>query len=314
MIQVENLRKSFDLLRAVDDISFHIRRGEVVGFLGPNGAGKTTTMRLLTSYLSPDAGRIRIRGIDVEQNPLGARQAVGYLPESAPLYNDLSVIEYLEYIAAIRHIPKEQRKAKIRAMVSICGLQEMLSRNVGVLSKGYRQRVGLAQTMIHDPDVLILDEPTTGLDPNQRVEIRELIKAIGREKTIIISTHILSEVQATCGRILIINRGRIVADDTPEALAERTRGEAVYRIRAKGGQKSVEAALREAPFVASFEAEGERDGVLAYEINGPSGEMDLGEELFKLAVAHGFVLVEIRKEAVSLESVFASLTLKEDGA
>ncbi len=311
MIKVENLCKGFGSTRAVVDLSFHGGKGEVVGFLGPNGAGKTTTMRLLTHYLMPDSGTVHIAGIDLEEDPLSARKHIGYLPESAPLYNDLTVIEYLKFAASIRRIPSNLRRGRIRDMVMACGLEDVITRNVGVLSKGYRQRVGLAQTMIHDPDILILDEPTTGLDPNQIAEIRSLIQKIGREKTIIISTHILPEVQATCSRVLILNRGCVVADDSVAALAQRTEWDTVYTIKVRGGRDPLEAALGEAPFIKTFDIR-EEEGLFTVRIQGVLKDGDLGEELFKLAVAGGFILAEIRRETASLEDVFASLTLGEE--
>ena len=314
MIQVEHLRKSFGPTRAVDGISFSVGTGEVVGFLGPNGAGKTTTMRLLTTYLTPDEGIIRVHGIDVETAPLEARRFMGYLPESAPLYNDMNVLEYLKFAAAVRNVPRIQRRVRIREMVEICGLGEVITRPVGVLSKGYRQRVGLAQTMIHDPAVLILDEPTTGLDPNQIMEIRRLVREIGREKTILISTHILPEVQAVCSRVLIIHRGRIVADDAVEGLAERIRGEEIYRVRIKGSAEVMRRALEEAPFVAGVRLLDEGRGPPCFEVRGVPGSRDLGEAIFALAASREIVLSEIRKLEVSLEDVFARLTLGEEGS
>jgi ABC-2 type transport system ATP-binding protein len=310
MIEVTELCKRFGETRAVDDISFHIRKGEIVGLLGPNGAGKTTTMRLLTHYLAADSGRIHLAGIDVAGNPIAARRKVGYLPENAPLYNDLSVYEVLKYVAAIRRVPRVERRARIKEMVRVCGLDEVLAKSVGVLSKGYRQRVGLAQTLIHDPPILILDEPTTGLDPNQIVEIRELIKGVGKEKTIIISTHILSEVQAACSRVIIINKGKIIADGTTRDLAEKLEAKETFLVKVRGEKGLVEAALGEAMFVTSFESRWSEEGTHQYRIEGPG---DLGEALFRLAAAKGFVLLEIQKETVSLEEIFTRLTQEGGG-
>jgi len=311
MIKVENLSKRFKDTLAVDNVSFSIKRGEVVGFLGPNGAGKTTTMRLLTNYLSPDFGTISIAGFDPEVHTLAARKTIGYLPESAPLYNDLSVLETLRYFASIRRIPKSERGQKIKEMVEVCGLSEVIKRQVGVLSKGYRQRVGLAQTLMHDPDILILDEPTTGLDPNQRVDIRNLIRTISKEKTIIVSTHILSEVQATCSRLLIINRGKIVADGAPEELSRKLKGENIFRIGVKGEAQEMLKALEEADFVISQEILEKEDHSTLISVRGSSTMEDLGAALFDLAHKKGIVLNEIHHEGVSLENVFASLTLGE---
>jgi len=311
MIKVDNLCKKFKDTVAVDHVSFNISSGEVVGFLGPNGAGKTTTMRLLTNYLSPDNGSIRIADVDLDKDPLAARRMIGYLPESAPLYNDLTVIEYLRYFASIRRIQRSERSKRIRKMVDSCGLTEVLNRSVGVLSKGYRQRVGLAQTLLHDPKILILDEATTGLDPNQRVEIRDLIKEISSEKTIIISTHILSEVQATCSRLLIINKGKIVADGSPGVLEEQMKGEYIINICAKGEKGVIESALDSSSFIASYKFVEQENDNISYNVRSVSGGEDPGEAIFNLAVNKGFILTEIRREGVSLENLFASLTLGE---
>mgnify|MGYP002409996587 FL=1 len=224
MVEARSLSKSYGQTRALTDLSFKISRGEVVGFLGPNGAGKTTTMKILTGFLRPSAGQALVGGVDVAEDPLATRARIGYLPESAPLYNDMMVLDFLEYASDLRGVPREGRREKLKAICQRCGLLEVLGKDIGHLSKGFRQRVGLAQAIVHDPDLIILDEPTSGLDPNQIVEIRELIKDLGREKTVILSTHILPEVQATCGRIIIVADGKLVADDTPDKLAERESG------------------------------------------------------------------------------------------
>lgn len=324
MIEVQGLSKRFGQTQAVDRVSFHIDRGEVVGFLGPNGAGKTTTMRMLTRYLHADAGSIRIDGIDVDGDPLSVRKRIGYLPESAPLYHDLSVIEYLRFVAAIRDVPKNTLKERLGHVVRACGLEAVLTRDIGVLSKGYRQRVGLAQTLIHDPDILILDEPTSGLDPNQIVEIREMIRSIAEAKTIIISSHILAEVQASCDRVLIINQGRIVGDGAPSDLAEQLQGSPQYFMLAKGKAESIEAALSDADFVTRFERVEAGDDPVAipasddnahgYRIFGDANETALGEKLFQLAKENGFALAELRRETCSLEAVFSRLTQGEEDA
>ncbi|MFH2001500.1 MAG: ATP-binding cassette domain-containing protein [Planctomycetota bacterium] len=311
MIEVDRLSKRFGSTRAVDQISFQIRRGEVVGFLGPNGAGKTTTMRLMTRYLTADSGTVLIDGIDVQEDPLSVRRRVGYLPESAPLYHDLSVIESLKFVAAIRGIPRTARKERLSEVISVCGLGNVLTRDVGVLSKGFRQRVGLAQTLIHDPDILILDEPTSGLDPNQIVEIRELIRSIGREKTIIISSHILAEVQASCGRVLILHQGKIVGDGTAAGLAEQLQGNPRYFVLVVGEQQAIETALVEADFVSRFDRGDDEGEALGYTVSGMAQETRLGEKLFHLAGKHGLVLIEMRRESCSLEAVFSSLTRGE---
>jgi ABC-2 type transport system ATP-binding protein len=308
MIKVENLHKSFGQNKAVNNVSFEIDVGEVVGFLGPNGAGKTTTMRMITTYLGMDSGRITISGMDVNEDPLGVRQQIGYLPESAPVYLDMEVLEYLRFVAAIRSIPRNVRRNRIKEIVDACGLGGMLRRKVGYLSKGYRQRVGLAQSMVHDPGILILDEPTSGLDPNQIVEIRDLIKNIGRKKTVILSTHILSEVQSTCSRVLIIDKGRIVADGDPDQLAGSMEGGVAYRIAVVGDRAEVEAAFGSAPFLASIAFAGESDGAHLFDLRGKD-KAEIGEEIFRFAVDREFVLRELHREVASLESVFASLTV-----
>ncbi len=310
MIEVENLTKSFGSNRAVDGVSFKISGGEVVGFLGPNGAGKTTAMRMITTYLAKDSGSVTVAGFDVAENPYEVRQNLGYLPESAPLYLDMEVLEYLRFVAAIRKVPGAQRKARIKEIVLACGLAEVLTRKVGFLSKGYRQRVGLAQSMVHDPKILILDEPTTGLDPNQIVEIRDLIKSIGTEKTVILSTHILPEVQSTCNRVLIIDKGKIVADGEPEQLASRISGGVSYEVVLKGGTKEIEKAFAEAPFVKSFQMKSEDAEQASYTLLG-EGKEEIAEKIFHLAVEKKFILTELRREIASLESVFSSLTIGE---
>lgn len=311
MIKVEHLHKSFGQNRAVNDVSFHIEAGEVVGFLGPNGAGKTTTMRMITTYLIPDQGRITIAGIDVMSDPLGVRQQIGYLPESAPLYVDMEVLEYLKYVAAIRGIPKDRRRQRIRELVAACGLGGVLRRKIGFLSKGYRQRVGLAQSMIHDPKILIMDEPTSGLDPNQIVEVRDLIKDIGREKTVILSTHILPEVQTTCSRVVIINKGKIVGDGSLDKLAQQVEREKSYLVAVEGDDQTAEDVFLKAPFVNDCRKAADADGNIGFLLKcmaEGNGIKDMGGEIFRLAMENNLVLTELRQETASLENVFASLT------
>lgn len=311
MIEAHHITKRFGDTLAVKDVSFQVRRGEVLGFLGPNGAGKTTTMRILTCFLAADEGSAKLAGFDVSKQALEVRQRIGYLPESAPLYIDMNVSEYLKFIAQMRHIPKENRTRQISHMVDVCGLGNVLKQGISTLSKGYRQRVGLAQAMIHNPDILILDEPTSGLDPNQIMEIRTLIKQIGREKTVILSTHILPEVSATCQRVLIINKGSIVADGTPEELTSKATGEDRVNISLKAEQAEVEAQLNQLPEITSFKlVENNAGDKLRYEIKSPEGEA-LCEELFRLAVKQNWVLTELRRDSISLEEVFMQLTTKE---
>ena len=310
MIEVRNLTKRYGPTVAVDNVSFDAKSGEVLGFLGPNGAGKTTTMRILTCYLSADEGTVKVAGYDVFEESFEVRKRIGYLPESAPLYTDMGVIDYLKFIAQIRNIPKSQRSQRIKDVVDICGLEKMIQKDVGELSKGYRQRLGLAQSLIHDPPILVLDEPTSGLDPNQIIEIRNLIREIGKEKMIIFSTHILSEVSATCGRILIINDGQIVANGTPDELAGRAQGEEVVHISIRGPREEIEAKLEELSIVSDFKRVESDDGVCGYQIVSQKGK-NTAEELFHFVVQNHWSLTELRQEAISLEDVFLQLTGNE---
>ncbi|MCZ6779346.1 MAG: ATP-binding cassette domain-containing protein [Acidobacteria bacterium] len=310
MISVRNLSKSFGPTRAVRDVSFEIARGEVVGFLGPNGAGKTTTMRIITCYMPADSGSATVAGFDTTSQSLEVRRRIGYLPESAPLYDDMGVVEYLSYVAEIRGIQKALRTQRIREMVERCGLEKVVSKDIGELSKGYRQRVGLAQTLIHNPDVLVLDEPTSGLDPNQIREIRNLIREIGREKTVILSTHILPEVEMTCDRVIIIRDGQVVASDTPERLRQRSAGGGTYTIRVRGERARVESSLDVLPEVSRVNHRAEESpGMHRFEVT--AGRDDIGEVLFRWAVDQRLVLAELRREDASLEDVFRELTAEE---
>lgn len=310
MIEVRNLTKRYGPTVAVDNVSFDAKSGEVLGFLGPNGAGKTTTMRILTCYLSADEGTVKVAGYDVFEESFEVRKRIGYLPESAPLYTDMGVIDYLKFIAQIRDIPKSQRSQRIKDVVDICGLEKMIQKDIGELSKGYRQRLGLAQSLIHDPPILVLDEPTSGLDPNQIIEIRNLIREIGKEKMIIFSTHILSEASATCGRILIINDGQIVANGTPDELAGRAQGEEVVHISIRGPREEIEAKLEELSMVSDFKRVKSDDGVCGYQIVSQKGK-NTAEELFHFVVQNHWSLTELRQETISLEDVFLQLTGNE---
>ena len=309
MIEVRNLTKRYGSTVAVNNVSFDAEAGEVLGFLGPNGAGKTTTMRVLTCFLPADDGTASIDGYDIFENSIEVRQRIGYLPESAPLYGDMGVIDYLKFIAEIRNIPKSERNDRIKSVVEICGLGPMIQKDVSELSKGYRQRLGLAQSLVHDPPILILDEPTSGLDPSQIIEIRNLIKEIGKEKTIIFSTHILSEVSATCSRVLIINDGQIVANGTPDELAEQAKGEGIVDISIRAPQAEIESKLEALDFVTSFKQVGTDDGVFRYKIS--SQQDNTAEELFRFVVENRWSLTELRQETVSLEDVFLKLTGSE---
>jgi ABC-2 type transport system ATP-binding protein len=283
----------------------------VVGFLGPNGAGKTTTMRIVTCYLPADAGKVRVAGFDTFENAVEVRNKIGYLPESAPVYLDMGVIEYLEFVAGMRGIPPSEHSRRIRNMVEVCGLGPVLQKDIGQLSKGFRQRVGLAATLIHDPEVLVLDEPTTGLDPNQIIEIRELIRHIGREKTVILSTHILPEVEATCSRVLIINEGRIVAQGTTAELTRMAEGAATTHVTYRAAAGQVEPKLRSLEGVESLRTmEAARPDCCRYEVVS-RGLDGIEEALFRLAVDNGWVLTELGSSALSLEQVFLQLTMGE---
>lgn len=310
MIQIEHLRKCFGAVRAVDDLSFDVAKGEVVGLLGPNGAGKTTTMRIVTGYLAADRGRVAVDGIPVAEERLEARRRIGYLPENAPLYLDLEVTEFLSYIAALRGVGVGQRHKRIGEMVETCGLAEVIGRPVGELSKGFRQRVGLAAAMIHHPPILILDEPTSGLDPNQIAEIRSLIREIGRERTVVLSTHILQEVEATCSRAVIISSGKLVGAGTLEELLRRGQGRAAYTVAVRALRGRIEDGLASLPGVALeawlTEPSEERQRFL---LAGGEGA-DRSEEIFRWAVDRGLVLSELKRESASLEQVFRELTLE----
>ena len=307
MIEVKNLTKRYGPTVAVDNVSFSAKSGEVLGFLGPNGAGKTTTMRVLTCYLSADEGNATVDGYDVFDQSVEVRKRIGYLPESAPLYTDMGVIDYLKFIAQVRDIPKSQRQQRTKEVIDICGLESVIQKDVGELSKGYRQRLGLAQSLIHDPPILIMDEPTSGLDPNQIIEIRNLIKEIGKEKMIIFSTHILPEVSATCSRILIINNGKIVANGSPESLADRAKGGQVVDITIRGPADEIESKLQDLNFVNEFDRVNTVDGLFNYRIASEKGS-NPAEELFQFVVQNGWSLTELRQESVSLEDVFRELT------
>lgn len=306
-IVVENFTKKYGTEKAVDNISFVVKAGEVLGFLGPNGAGKTTTMKAITTFFAPTAGDIRLGNISVKDNPEEIKKHIGYLPENNPLYTDTPVIDYLRFVAALYQIPREKVKEKILEMVNLCGLEGEKHKKIGELSKGYKQRVGLAQALIHDPDVLILDEPTAGLDPNQIVEIRELIKKIGRKKTVILSSHILAEVEATCDRILIINKGRIVADGTPATLRQRAQGTEILKVTIEGGERNdIFKTLQTLPSVDLVDLIS--DETNGFEIHSKR-EQSSRKAIFQLCVKHKWFLTEMTIQQTKLEDVFRELTM-----
>jgi ABC-2 type transport system ATP-binding protein len=305
-IRIDDLTRSYGPQKAVDGISFTVRAGEVLGFLGPNGAGKTTTMKLICGLAAPDSGRITVGGKDVALEPEAVRRMIGYLPESNPLYEDMPVLDLLRFTARIQSVPADRIDERLRTMVGACGLEREKHKRVGELSKGYRQRVGLAQAMVHDPDVLILDEPTTGLDPNQIVEIRELIKELGRAKTVIFSTHILPEVEATCDRILIIDKGRIVADGGPAELRNKARGQDVVRITIEEGDHRTQ--LEALGALAGVEEALPDAGPNAFLLRSGTG-LSVEREVFQLCVQRGWVLTGMHRVETRLEDVFRELTL-----
>lgn len=308
MIAVKNLEKKFGEVTAVDGISFEIQKGEIVGFLGPNGAGKTTTMRLITGFLSPDQGSIEIGGFDIAVDPLAARKKIGYLAENNPLYHDVNSIEHLEYIAALRNIPQSQIKSVVKKVIASCGLESVIRKDIGKLSKGFQQRVGLASTLLAEPEILILDEPTTGLDPNQRVEIRELIKEIGKEKTVIICSHILSEVEATCNRVYIINEGKIVAAGSPQELEAQTTKANLIWLKVEGPAVGFEDKLQRLPVIEKVERLKTSDKENSDFNVSVSPQADGRKEIVHSILNNGFEVLEIRRREVNLEEVFAQLT------
>jgi len=304
MIDVEGLSKSYGPRMAVDDISFHVEKGEIVGFLGPNGAGKTTTMRMLSGYLPPTEGRASIAGFDTFLQSLEARRRIGYLPETVPLYPEMAVADYLDFMAALRKVPN--RRTAVQRAMEATHVEDRARMNIGKLSKGYRQRVGLAQALVHDPDVLILDEPTIGLDPRQIIEVRELIKGLAGQHTILISTHILPEVEQVCSRVLIIHRGKLVAEDTPKNLGARLRGAERIGLQVTGDGAKLQKALAAVPGVQSVQVV--NDG--RYEVAVTPGQ-DLRAQLAETVVKGGWRLLELAPVGMSLEEIFLQLTQEE---
>jgi ABC-2 type transport system ATP-binding protein len=312
MIEITNLTKTYGAQRAVDDITFKVEKGEILGFLGPNGAGKTTTMKIVTCYMPPTEGSVSVGGFSVLDDSIEVRRMIGYLPEQNPLYGDMNVVDFLRYIAELRGISGDQRNRRIRDMIGVCGLDDVLHKNISQLSKGYRQRVGLAQAMIHDPEILILDEPTIGLDPNQVVDIRNLIKKLGREKTVILSTHILSEVQATCDRAVIIHRGKIVADNSLAELQRDLEGKPIIHLEIVGDLNGTEEKLKQVKGVEEVrEVFDESKKGRNFRVVATPG-VDPREEIFRRAVAEGWIIIGVSREIRSLEDVFHKLTTVDE--
>ncbi|GHM98556.1 gliding motility-associated ABC transporter ATP-binding subunit GldA [Cytophagales bacterium WSM2-2] len=299
-LQVSNLTKIYSQQKAVDNISFFINKGEIVGFLGPNGAGKSTTMKIATGYLPPSSGTIAVDGFDVIEQPMEVKKIIGYLPEHNPLYLDMYVHEYLHFIGKVYQIPGSQLKNRTKEIISMCGLEPEQNKLIGSLSKGYRQRVGLAQALIHNPQVLILDEPTTGLDPNQIIEIRKLIKEISRNKTVIFSTHIMQEVQALCDRVIIINKGKIVADDLFKNLVGQTESVSVVVVEFKETISLPD--INALPGVDRAVADGKQFRVYS------KPNTDIRQELFRFASEKNLSLLSLKQEENSIEEIFRSLT------
>ena len=312
MIEISGLTRYYGDLCALDHISLTIERGKILGLLGPNGAGKTTAMRILTGFLAPTEGTVTVKGHSIEDGMLEIKKLIGYLPESAPVYQDMLVYDYLQYVADIREMPAESREDRIKEIAGICGLGDVMHRSIHELSKGYKQRVGLAHAMIGDPEILILDEPTTGLDPNQIVEIRDIIKKIGREKTVILSTHILSEVEATCDRVVIINEGRIVADGSTEELKSTTAEDYSISLLLKGAPEGEARQLFDGVAgIASVDASGE-NGMTRLRLSCRTGD-DLREQVYSRVKTKDWALLELTRESKSFESIFRELTQEKEG-
>ena len=310
MIEVQHLTKRYGRVTAVDDVSFRVERGEILGFLGPNGAGKTTTMRILTGYMPATEGRATVAGYDIFDKPIDAKRRTGYLPETPPLYPDMTVREYLDFVARIKGVPSKEKKDRVTAVMQRAHVADMADRHCAKLSKGYKQRVGLAQALIHNPEVLILDEPTAGLDPKQIIETRELIRSLAGDHTIVISTHILPEVSQTCQRVVIINKGRVVAVDTPDNLTARLRGAETMFVQVDAGGADAAAALSTLPGVTRVSLSERRATIEALEVESEKGR-DVRREIARAIVNRGWGLLELRPMRMSLEEIFLQVTTEE---
>lgn len=315
MIKVQNLTKRYADKLAVDDISFEVHEGEVLGFLGPNGAGKSTTMRVLTCFIPATAGFAWVAGSDVFTDSLNVRKQIGYLPENVPLYLDMRVNEYLRFRAELKKVSGKDRKMRVDESLERCGIVDVQNQMVGTLSKGYRQRVGLADALLHDPKILILDEPTIGLDPNQIRQVRQLIKELGEKHTILLSTHILPEVEMVCNRVIIIDKGKLVANDTPTNLLTKLKGGSIIEVQAKGPAAPIEKSLREIAGVVKVEAKSNKGAASSSFVVEADKERDrdVREDIFRSFVKNDWVLLEMKKIAVTLEDIFHQLTTTENG-
>ncbi len=314
MIEVSNLTKKYGNKTAVDGISFNIGQGEIVGFLGPNGAGKSTTMNIITGYLSATQGNVKINGIDVLEDPIAAKKCIGYLPEHPPLYLDMTVKEYLGFVYELKKISAENREAHITDICKQVGIENVYERIIKNLSKGYKQRVGMAASLIGDPDVLIMDEPTVGLDPIQIIEIRNVIKQLGKKRTVILSSHILPEVQAVCERVLVIHGGKVVADDTPEVLCGNITGAHRLSVRVKAKEHAAESVIKQLDFVKSCSLSGEKEpGVFEFFVESET-DHDIRESLFFALSKAGYPIMGLSSMDMSLEEIFLKLTTSEETA
>ena len=308
MIHVESLTKYYNDLCAVDQISFDISKGEIMGLLGPNGAGKTTTLQILTGFLRPTSGSIRVKDYSIDEDSLQIKNLLGYLPESAPLYHDMLVYDYLDYVANLRGIDSSNKISRIRHLADLCGISEVMHKTINELSKGFKQRVGLAHAMMDDPEILVLDEPTSGLDPNQIIEIRDIIKRIGKEKTVILSTHILSEAEATCDRIVIINKGKIVANDSTQTLKQSASGNNLISISLQNAEfESVKQQLTSISGISDILQVSDDNGILNLKLTCMSSA-DIRGDIYKKVRQTDWILLEMHQETQTLENIFRELT------
>jgi len=312
VIEVQHLTKHYGRVTAVDDVTFRVERGEILGFLGPNGAGKTTTMRIITGYMPPSEGKAVVAGFDVFEQAIDAKRRTGYLPETPPLYPDMTVREYLTFVARIKGVPGQARKDRVEAVMKKAWVADMAERHCGKLSKGYRQRVGLAQAILHNPDVLVLDEPTAGLDPKQIIETRQLIKELAGTHTIVLSTHILPEVAQTCQRVVIINKGKVVAVDTPENLTRRLSGAETMYLQVDARGANLTDALSRIPGVTAVHEADRHGDAVGWEVESVRGQ-DVRRELARAVVTNGWGLLELRPLRMSLEEIFLQVTTEESG-
>lgn len=309
MIEAENLTKNYGTFLAIDDVSFKVDSGEIVGFLGPNGAGKTTTMRILTGFMPPSSGRAKVNNFDIHSQSVAARRHIGYLPETVPLYKEMTVRSYLKFFGSLRGMSRKYRDDRIKEVMNTCQVERFASTQIGKLSKGYKQLVGVAQAILHEPEVLILDEPTIGIDARQVVQIRQLIKDLGKEHTVILSSHILPEVSMLCQKILIIDQGKIIAQDSAATLSARIKGVLIFEMLIKGSTEDVQKTLKKVKGVLKIKETGEGE-TRRYQVECEKGQ-DIRDELASAIVSNGYSLLELKSTEMSLEDIFLKLTTKE---